>query len=206
VLLCVDGVHGFGVEDAAVAGLGCDFFSSGCHKWLFGPRGTGVLWGSADAWARHTATIPSFARPALGAWFAGRPPSGPAGPIGTPGGFHTFEHRWALPEAFAWHERRGRAKVARRTHALARRLKDGLHEVRGVRVKTPASQELSAGLVCVDVRGHDPAEVVERLRREHRIVASQTPYRESYVRFGPSILNDEGDVDSAVAAMAKIVS
>jgi isopenicillin-N epimerase len=36
VLVCVDGVHGFGVEDVAVAELGCDFFSSGCHKWLYG--------------------------------------------------------------------------------------------------------------------------------------------------------------------------
>jgi hypothetical protein len=39
VLLCVDGVHGFGVEDATMADLGCDFFAAGCHKWLFGPRG-----------------------------------------------------------------------------------------------------------------------------------------------------------------------
>jgi isopenicillin-N epimerase len=32
VLLCVDGVHGFGNQDVAVAKLGCDFFVSGCHK------------------------------------------------------------------------------------------------------------------------------------------------------------------------------
>ncbi len=44
-LLCVDGVHGLGVEDVTVAVLGCDFFAAGCHKWLFGPRGTGILWG-----------------------------------------------------------------------------------------------------------------------------------------------------------------
>ena len=34
VLLCVDGVHGFGVENVAAADLGCDFFVAGCHKWL----------------------------------------------------------------------------------------------------------------------------------------------------------------------------
>jgi isopenicillin-N epimerase len=43
VLLAVDGVHGFGVEDVAVTDLGCDIFISGCHKWLFGPRGTGIV-------------------------------------------------------------------------------------------------------------------------------------------------------------------
>ncbi|HJS70576.1 MAG TPA: aminotransferase class V-fold PLP-dependent enzyme, partial [Gaiellaceae bacterium] len=33
-LLCVDGVHGFGVEAEALPDLGCDFLVSGCHKWL----------------------------------------------------------------------------------------------------------------------------------------------------------------------------
>ena len=43
-LLCVDGAHGLGVEDATVADLGCDFLVAGTHKWLFGPRGTGLVW------------------------------------------------------------------------------------------------------------------------------------------------------------------
>ncbi len=45
VLLCVDGVHAFGVEHESMAELGCDFLVAGCHKWLFGPRGTGIVWG-----------------------------------------------------------------------------------------------------------------------------------------------------------------
>ena len=53
VLLCVDGVHGFGVESENMADLGCDFFVAGCHKWIFGPRGTGLVWGRAEAWKGH---------------------------------------------------------------------------------------------------------------------------------------------------------
>jgi selenocysteine lyase/cysteine desulfurase len=52
VFLCVDGVHGFGVEAATPAALGCDSLVAGCHKWLFGPRGTGLIWGRSDAWVR----------------------------------------------------------------------------------------------------------------------------------------------------------
>ncbi|HET7746316.1 MAG TPA: aminotransferase class V-fold PLP-dependent enzyme, partial [Vicinamibacteria bacterium] len=44
-LLLVDGVHGLGVEDETVAETGCDFFVAGTHKWIFGPRGTGIVWG-----------------------------------------------------------------------------------------------------------------------------------------------------------------
>ena len=35
ILLCVDGVHGFGIENVRLSALGCDFFASGCQKWLF---------------------------------------------------------------------------------------------------------------------------------------------------------------------------
>ena len=44
--------------------LGCDFFVAGCHKWLFGPRGTGIAWGKMAAWAGTRPVIPPF----YGAW------------------------------------------------------------------------------------------------------------------------------------------
>nr|QQZ50877.1 aminotransferase class V-fold PLP-dependent enzyme [Phenylobacterium glaciei] len=60
VLFCVDGVHGFGVEDTTLPQLGCDFLVAGCHKWLFGPRGTGVIFGTPLGWSRVEPTVPSF--------------------------------------------------------------------------------------------------------------------------------------------------
>ena len=47
-----------------------------------------------------------------------------------PGGYHTFEHRWALAEAFDFHHRIGRTKVTKRIQSLATRLKQGLAELR----------------------------------------------------------------------------
>ena len=123
----------------------------------------------------------------------------------TPGGFHSFEHRWALPEAFQFHDDLGgRTKVAETTHSLAARLKDGLAEMRSVTLKTPRDPALSAGLVCVEVAGADPQEVVDRLREEQSIVASVTPYATRYVRFGPSVANTVDDVDKAIEALAAV--
>jgi selenocysteine lyase/cysteine desulfurase len=206
ILLCVDGVHGFGIEDASPVDLGADVFVSGCHKWLFGPRGTGLIWAAPHAWERLDPTIPTFDRRAYRAWIEGRPPTDtPPGPLMTPGGFHSFEHRWALTDAFAFHrDLGGRAKVADTTHALAARLKRGLAEIEGVRMKTPPAQELSAGLVCADVVGMAALEVVDRLREEHRVVASVTPYARQYLRFGPSVANSEEDVDRAIQAVATV--
>jgi len=208
VLLCVDGVHGFGIEAATPRELGCDFLVSGCHKWLFGPRGTGVIWGQADAWNAVMPTIPTFDGRAFGPWLEGRdpPPGGIPGLSNaaamTPGGYHSFEHRWALAEAFSFRQRIGRARVAARTHALAQRLKGGLAELRSVRLVTPQSSELSSGLVCFEVDGHDPSEFVSRLYTRARIVASVTPYSERYVRLGPSMLNTPNEVDRVVRAVA----
>jgi isopenicillin-N epimerase len=188
VLLCVDGVHGFGIENVKVAKLGCDFFATGCHKWLFGPRGTGLVWGAPRAWPSATSTIPSFTG------------TDTPGAANTPGGFHSFEHRWALAEAFLLHRQIGRARVAARTHALNRRLKEGLARMSHVTLHTPRAANLSAGLVCFEVKGMSPDAVVNRLRAR-RIVATVTPYSPSYARVAPSILNTPGEVDRALEAI-----
>jgi selenocysteine lyase/cysteine desulfurase len=192
-LLCVDGVHGFGIEDAGPDDLGCDFLVTGCHKWLFGPRGTGLIWGRAEAWTRFTPIIPTFTGT----------PDGPPGPLATPGGYHSFEHRWALAEAFALHQAISRARIAERSHALAATLKDGLAGISKVRLRTPRSPELSAGLVCCEVAGYGPREAVARLHATG-VWASSTPYSPSYLRFGTSMLTNESDVDRALAAVRQL--
>jgi len=187
-LLCVDGVHGFGIEDAGPAELGCDFLVSGTHKWLFGPRGTGLVWGSREAWQRYRPVIPTFS--------AAESP----GQAATPGGYHSFEHRWAVAEAFALHQAIGRSRVAERTHTLAAALKEGLAGMPNVRLHTPRAQELSAGIVCCEVDGLTAADAVNQLWAAN-VQASATPYQPSYLRFGPTVLTRESDVDTALAAV-----
>jgi selenocysteine lyase/cysteine desulfurase len=191
VPVAVDGVHGFGVEADGVRALGCDYLAAGCHKWLAGPRGTGVLW-KRDGAPELRATIPSFDG---GGGFAAAM---------TPGGFHSFEHRWALAEAFRFQRGIGKARVEARVHALAGRLKRGLAGIRGVTLHTPMSARLSAGVVCCEIAGVPPAEAVARLRRESRVIASVTPYATQYLRFGPGLYTRDEDVAATIAAVRKL--
>jgi selenocysteine lyase/cysteine desulfurase len=206
-LLVVDGVHALGVEPDPIDINLCDILVAGTHKWLGGPRGTGLIW-SIKAWDRMRPVIPSFALPAYGAWmndsFVDPLHVDDAAPLFTPGGYHSFEHRWALAEAFAWQAGMGRAAVADRIHGLASRLKDGLSSISGVRLVTPMGAETSAGLVCFDVDGVDPGQAVARLRGMG-IRASVTPYAVLHVRLGTSLHVDEGDVDAALAAVERLV-
>ncbi|WP_437486776.1 aminotransferase class V-fold PLP-dependent enzyme [Sorangium sp. So ce1014] len=197
VVCCVDGVHGFGVDDVTMADLGCDFFAAACHKWILGPRGTGVLWGRAELWPMLRPSIPHFGREGYGAWLRGQPAPPTTADMMSPGGFHSFEHRWALPAAFAFHRRIGKGKVADRIHALNRQCKEGLKGMRHVTLHTPLDDAISAGLVCFEVAGMTPAAVVGKLR-ERKIIASTSPYGISYARVAPSLLNSEADVEAVV--------
>ena len=205
VLLALDAAHALGVEEADVVVLGCDVLVAGCHKWLFGPRGTGLVWASAAAWPRIAATIPSTNDVASKrAWLAGADPTGAmTGRRLTPGGMQAYDHRWALPAAFAHHRALGAAAIASRSRALATRAKRALAAVPGVTLRTPLDPALSSGIVCFDVAGLPPFEVTERLRKA-RVLAGATPYATSHVRFGtPWFLTDD-EVDRAVAAVAAL--
>ncbi len=204
ILFCVDGVHGFGVESETPGDLGCDFFAAGCHKWIFGPRGTGVLWGRPAAWKEHHGLIAPFELEPYSAWMKGVLPQAGGGLLATPGGFHSFEHRWALGEAFAFHRRIGRERITTRIRQLARQCKEGLRQMDHVKLHTPMDEALSAGLVCFEVRNLPAAEIIKRLHAR-KIVASVTPYATEYARFSPGILNTPEEIDSVlreVKAMA----
>ena len=203
ILLIVDGVHGFGVEDETVAALGCDFFAAGTHKWIFGPRGTGIAWGRREAWAQVQPTVPSFELAPYTAWLDARDPGPTRAAWVSPGGFHAYEHLWALPAAFAFHGQIGRSRIAGRIHELNARIKAGLAALPGIRLHTPRDVRLSSGLVAFEVAGRTPKDVVQRLGAR-RIVASTSPYKPSYVRLAGSLLNTPEEVDTVVRAVREL--
>ncbi|MCA1659632.1 MAG: aminotransferase class V-fold PLP-dependent enzyme, partial [Verrucomicrobiaceae bacterium] len=178
LLLVVDGVHGTGAVDETIAEMGADFFSAGTHKWMFGPRGTGFIWGKAENWKLMRPLIPSFADGPYGAWMADRSPGETEAEWVSPGGFHSFEHRWALPSAFDFHRHIGRAEIAKRIEQLNTMAKDGLSKIAKVKLHTPREPALSAGVICFDIEGMKPAAVVERLLAK-KVIASETPYGRS---------------------------
>ncbi|GGP08933.1 aminotransferase class V-fold PLP-dependent enzyme [Nonomuraea glycinis] len=200
-LLCVDGVHGFGAIADGVDDLGCDFLATGTHKWLFGPRGTGFLWGRA--WDAVAPVIPGFGRASFVAWQRREGPLDTTAQLATPGGYKAFEHRWAMTQAFNFQQAIGKDRIQRRTQELATRLKAGLRDIPHVRLTTPDSPDLSAGLVCCTIDGLQPEEAVSRLH-DQKVVTSTTPYFPPLLRFGTSIVTDPGKVDLAIAAVREL--
>ncbi len=198
VIFCVDGVHALGVENFRLSEVGCDFLIAGTHKWLFGPRGTGLVWGHQRAWPIANPIIPTFNTQAYDIWMELIPPKElPKSSYMTPGGFHSFEHRWALDEAFKFHQIIGKARVTQRIYELNQQMKQGLAKMPHITLHTPMSQDLSAGIVCFDVAGMAPRQVVERLKQK-KIIGSVTPYATQYARLAPSLLTSSEDIEQAL--------
>jgi isopenicillin-N epimerase len=203
-LLVIDATHGVGAVADQVARLGADFVAGDLHKWMYGPRGTGFLWARTKAWHDLRPSIAGF-NDLFDDFVADSAATGPmTGKRFSPGGFHAFEHRWAAAECFAFHSELGRERVARRIHALNRRCKTRLTQLPRVRVQTPMSDSLSAGIVAFNVDGMESGDVVHALRRK-RVLATVAPYSTAYARFTPGLINDEQDIEDGIRALDETV-
>ena len=205
-LLIVDGVHGFGTQDVEVAQLGCDFFASGTHKWLFAPRGTGFLWGRSDVWPNMRPTIPTFDPDCLETWAAwmNRTPLPPtrAGYL-SPGGFLAYEHLLAVPAAVQLHEDIGRDNIASRIADLNRQFREGAATIGRVTLHTPRDPSISGGISCFAVDGSSPDDVVARLAAK-QMRASASPYKVSYARVAAGIMNFPDEIDAVLGEIRAI--
>ncbi|MGH3858775.1 aminotransferase class V-fold PLP-dependent enzyme [Actinokineospora sp.] len=185
-LLVVDGVHGLAAVDADAARLGADFFVAGTHKWLGGPRGTGLMWVKSTA-RQHLRPMAST--------FTSNPL--------TPGGFVAYEHRWAVPAAVAFQQEIGRTAAAARITELSTRLKDGLAGIPGVTLQTPRSASMSAGITCFEKSGVSNGAIVESLRAKGILITTAS-HRIGYARIGTGLPNTPEEVDAALAAIRAV--
>jgi isopenicillin-N epimerase len=205
-LLIVDGVHGFGVEDVDAARLGADFFVASTHKWIFAPRGTGLVWGKTGSWPEIRPTIPNFdpdGGEAFVAWMDRRAVPATRAAFVSPGGFVAYEHQFAVAEAIGFHQQLGRSRIAARIHELNGRIRSELARMPGITLHTPLDGRLAAGIVCFEVAGLSPEEVVARLARR-KIHATTSPYKVSFARLAAGIMNRPEEIDSALAAVREL--
>ncbi|MCG8433133.1 MAG: aminotransferase class V-fold PLP-dependent enzyme [Gammaproteobacteria bacterium] len=205
IITVIDGTHGFGALEDSVADLGCDYFVSSTHKWLFAPRGTGIIYAKDNAWEQLQPVIPTYYTWDLWeAWAAGKPPALPTAPSHiSPGGFLAYEHQWAMVEAFEYHKKIGRERIAARIHELNGQLMDRLAAIPGVRLYTPHDPQWSAGIVCFDVDGLTHEEIVHGLL-QRRVIASSSPYSTPCARLSAGIMNTPDEVDIAADALCSI--
>jgi len=125
--------------------------------------------------------------------------------IMTPGGYHAFEHRWALGKAFELHLQLGKAAVQARIHGLNDFLKQRLEALPGIELVTPRSALYSAGFSFFRVKGQDADEVAKHLNSQRIVVDAVSRDAGPVVRTAPGLLNTEGEIERLVEALKKRV-
>ena len=191
-VVCVDGVHGFSAVDVDLPDLGCDFLAAGTHKWLFGPRGTGILWGRDFGPADRG--DPDLLRPRR-APPPGSPPAATT-PSSTAGRSRTRSSSWATI---------GRDRIVARTAEQATQLKEGLAGIDGSPSVTPMSTRRLRRHRLLRRRRPAAAGTPSSSCATQGVVASATPYATSYLRLGPSIATTPEQVDPAIEAVSSLV-
>ncbi|MFJ2986101.1 MULTISPECIES: aminotransferase class V-fold PLP-dependent enzyme [unclassified Pseudomonas] len=186
LLYVIDGVHGFGVEDMRFADLNCDYFIAGTHKWMFGPRGTGIICAASTALGPLTPTIATFSQDEDFATTL------------SPGGYHAFEHRWALGKAFELHLQYGKAAIQARIHGLNDYLKQRLETLPAVQLVTPRSASHSAGFTFFRVKDQNADQVASQLNRQRIVVDAVARDVGPVVRTAPGLLNTEAEIDRLI--------
>ena len=193
ILYVVDGVHGFGVENLDFPDMHCDFFIAGTHKWMFGPRGTGLVCARDPQNKYVTPMVPTFSEDKDFATTM------------TPGGYHAFEHRWAADEAFKLHVQLGKAQVQARIHALNTELKDQLLTHPKIELVTPRSPELSAGFTFFRVKGQDSDAVAAYMMKNRVVIDAVDRDVGPVIRTAPGLLNDSDEIQRFMTVLGQRV-
>ena len=198
LLIMADSAHGLGMLDLDMKELGIDFFASSPYKWLGAPTGIGLLYVRKEALDKVWPSVVSSGWESI-----------PRAAKLDPSGQRSDAMLFALDEALNFNSRIGKTRIERRIKTLSTRLKQGLAQVPGVKVHTPANPYLSAGLTAFSMNGVEAEQLVEFLRQKHNLVVRTVGNRETgtyAVRVSTPIYISTKEVDLVVDGVKTLLA
>ena len=180
----VDGAHSFGQFDFKQKDLGCDYFGTSLHKWLYAPKGTGLLYIKRDK-------IP-------GIWPLMAAESKQAGDIRKfeEIGTHSAAPKLAIGEALLFHNGIGGKRKEARLRYLSRYWMNRLKDVPKVRFNTSFDPAQSCAIANVNIEGTNPSAIGSYLFDKHRIFTTPIIHEEFQgIRITPNVYTTLGELD-----------
>jgi selenocysteine lyase/cysteine desulfurase len=155
----VDGAHGLAHFEFKLSELGCDYYATSLHKWLFAPHGTGLLYVKKDkignlwplmaAPERMDDDIRKYEE------------------IGT----HPAANYLAIGEALTFHQGLGGQRKEARLRFLRDYWANALLENDRFRLHTSQRPEFSCGIGNIQLEGVDSGDLNSWLWQEHKIIS-----------------------------------
>jgi len=189
----VDGAHSFAQFNFQQKDLGCDYFGTSLHKWLYAPKGTGMLYVKRDkiekiwplmaAESKQANDIRKFEE------------------IGT----HSAAPKLAIGEALLFHNGIGGKRKEARLRYLSRYWMNRLKDVPKVRFNTSFDPAQSCAIANVQIEGMNPSAIGSYLFDKHRIFATPIIHEEFQgIRITPNVYTTPGELDRFCNVMERI--
>lgn len=189
----VDGAHSFAQFHFQQKDIGCDYFGTSLHKWLYAPKGTGMLYVKRDkipriwplmaAESKNVGDIRKFEE------------------VGT----HSAAPRLAIGEALLFHNGIGGKRKEARLRYLSRYWMNRLKDIPKVRFNTSFDPAQSCAIANVQIEGMNPSAIGSYLFDKHRIFTTPIIHEEFQgIRITPNVYTTLGELDRFGNVMERI--
>lgn len=189
----VDGAHAFAQFDFKRDDLQCDYYGTSLHKWLYAPKGTGMLYVKKDKipkiWAlmasedKNKNDIRKFEE------------------IGT----HSAAMRVAIGEAILFHNAMGGKRKEARLRYLSRYWMNKLKDVPRISFNTSFDENQSCAIANVAVEGIKPTDIGSYLFAKHKIFTTPIIHEEfTGIRITPNVYTTLWELDRFCDLMTNI--
>src|ERR1043166_2398906 len=195
IAVLVDGAHAPGQIPLDVPAIGADWYTGNAHKWLFAPKGCGLLWTHPS---RHEITRPAVLSHGTEQGYA------PAFDwIGT----RDVTPWLSLEAACRAHDLLGGPGLLDRNRGLVDEAADLFADSLAARIAAPSPMRGSMASLCLDPAGGDPdaARALRLVLRERRVVVPVSAFAGGlWIRISAQIYNELTDYQHCADALAAV--
>ena len=189
----VDGAHSFAQFYFKQPDLNCDYFATSLHKWLYAPKGTGLLYVRREKIAKVWPLFPADEKQ--------KSDIRKFEEIGT----HSAAPKLAIGEAMLFHQGIGGRRKEARLRYLSRYWMDKLKDIPKVRFNTSFEPAQMCAIANVQIEGVDPVKIGSYLFDKHRIFTTPIVHEEFQgVRITPNVYTTLPELDRFCGVIATI--
>jgi isopenicillin-N epimerase len=189
----VDGAHAFAQFDFKRDDLQCDYYGTSLHKWLYAPKGTGLLYVKKDKIAKVWALMASEDK--------NRNDIRKFEEIGT----HSAAMRLAIGEAVLFHRAIGGKRKEERLRYLSRYWMNNLKAIPKVGFNTSFDPKQSCAIANFKVDGVDPVKLGGYLMSKHKIFTTPIVHEEfTGIRITPNVYTTLWELDRFCSVVSDV--
>ena len=189
----VDGAHAFAQFDFKRDDLQCDYYGTSLHKWIYAPKGTGMLYVRKEK-------IPKV-WPLMASEDKQRNDIRKYEEIGT----HSAAMRLAIGEAILFHNAIGGKRKEERLRYLSRYWMNNLKAIPRVGFNTSFDPKQSCAIANFKIDGIDPVQLGSYLMSKHKIFTTPIVHNEfTGIRITPNVYTTLWELDRFSEVVADV--